>query len=121
MRSLLLFIALLAAGKFGYQDYVYRSVLSDALLNTYKQDAVERCQKESASRNLTVSYVSWTSPESIKLVVGHGGIDQGFFSTSELLPAETPTPYIVIVARKQPFRILCEFDVVRQAAAVYRM
>ena len=112
MRSLILFVVLLAGAKFGYQEYVYRSALTDALINTYRQDAVERCQQEAKSRNLAIGYTAWSQPESLSLMVGQSTRDAASgdfgFSTSS-------STYLVLVARKAPAEIRCEFDIVRHA------
>ena len=117
MRSVLAFIAILAALKFGYQEWVYRSALVDTLITTYRQDAVESCQKEAKARNLTVEYGSWSDPESFQLIVGHGTRDAG----STDITGAAASPFLVIVARKDPARIQCEFDIVRMSAAVYQL
>ena len=117
MRSVLAFIAILAAMKFGYQEYVYRSALVDTLITTYRQDAVESCQKEARARNLTVGYGSWSDPESFSLIVGHGSRE----ANSADLVGTAASPFLVIVARKDPARIQCEFDIVRMSAAVYQL
>lgn len=120
MRSVILFVALLAALKFGYQEYVYRSAVVDTLINTYRQDAVERCQSESQARNLSVNYGAWSDPESFELIVGRGTHE----ATSLDLASEAVTPsspILVIVARRDPAKIQCEFDIVRMTAAVFQL
>ena len=120
MRSVLLFVALLAAAKFGYQEYDYRSALVDTLINTYRQDAVERCQKEAKARNLTVSYGAWSDPESFQLIVGHSTREAGALDLAS--DAGKPAgPILIIVARQDPAKIQCEFDIVRMSAAVYQL
>ena len=118
MRSLILFVALLAAAKFGYQEYVYRSALTEALITTYRQDAVERCQRESKSRNLAVGYAAWNKPESLSLVVGPSARDAAADSS---FAASSSSTYLVLVARKAPAEIRCEFDIVRLSASVYQL
>jgi hypothetical protein len=119
MRSVLLFVVLLAAAKFGYQEYVYRSAVVDTLINTYRQDAVERCQKESKDRNLSVAYSAWSQPESFELIVGRGSREASADVSGEATPVAGPI--LVIVARKEPAKIQCEFDIVRMTAAVYQL
>jgi len=119
VRAVLLFVVLLASAKFGYQEYVYRSALVDTLINTYRQDAVERCQKESKSRNLAVGYSAWSDPESFQLIVGHGTHEVSAELSGETAPSAGPI--LVIVARKDPAKIQCEFDIVRMSAAVYQL
>jgi hypothetical protein len=113
-------VALIAAGKLGFQEYVYRSAITEALINTYRQDAVERCQRESATRNLSIGYDAWSQPESIKLTVGHATLLAGALDGGND-EARAANPLIVLVARKTSAHLLCEFDVVRQSASVYQM
>lgn len=121
MRSIAMIIALLAAGKLGYQEYAYRITLADVVMTTYRQDAVVACQREAAQRNLSVSYVSWTKPEEMSLEVGRSGSDSKLGGLGDrLLDFGPRDPYLVIVARKLPFKIICEFDIVRQVATVSR-
>ena len=119
MRSVLLFVAILVAAKFGYQEYVYRSAVVDTLINTFRQDAVERCQKESKDRNLAVAYGAWSDPESFQLIVGRGTHEASADVSGEAAAASGPI--LVIVARKDPAKIQCEFDIVRMSAAVYQL
>lgn len=119
MRSVVLFFALLAAAKFGYQEFAYRSAVVDALINTYRQDAVERCQQEAKVRNLAVGYDAWSKPESLSLIVGHSGRDAGLLTID--MPASPPSTYLVLVARSAPAEVRCEFDIVRLSASVYQL
>jgi hypothetical protein len=116
----MLFLVLLAGGKFGYQEYAYRSALVDVLINTYRQDAVERCQKEAKSRNLAIGYAAWNKPESLSLVVGQSVRDTVSADLSFTSGAAQST-YLVLVARKAPAEIRCEFDIVKLSASVYQL
>ncbi len=119
LRSLILFVVLLAGAKFGYQEYVYRSALVDVLINTYRQDAVERCQLEAKSRNLAIGYAAWSEPESLSLVVGRSVREAAMADLSAI--SVTPSTYLVLVARKAPAEIRCEFDIVKLSASVYQL
>jgi hypothetical protein len=119
MRAILAFVVLLAAAKFGYQEWVYRTALVDTLINTFRQDAVERCQKESKDRNLEVGYSAWSDPESFQLIVGRGSREVSAGVSGEAAPEAGPI--LVIVARKEPAKIQCEFDIMRMSAAVYQL
>mgnify|MGYP001328639328 CR=1 FL=1 len=122
MRTLVVFLVLLAGAKFGYQEWVYRNALADTLITTYRIDASEACQREAARRNLKLDYVSWTQPESLELVVGQGALDPTAWAVgSGNRASRTSSPYLVIVARTKPFQIICEYDMVRQVASVTRM
>jgi len=119
MRAIVAFVLLLAAAKFGYQEWVYRSALVDALMVTYRQDAIESCQKESKARNLEIGYSAWSDPESFQLIVGRGSRQASADVSGQAAP--DAGPILVIVARKEPAKIQCEFDIVRMSAAVYQL
>ncbi len=120
MRSLILFVALLAAAKFGYQEYAYRSAVVEALINTYRQDAIERCQQEAKTRNLAIGYAAWSQPESLSLVVGRS-TREAAAATDLGIGGGPASTYLVLVARKAPAEIRCEFDIVRLSASVYQL
>lgn len=120
MRSVILFIALLAAAKLGWQEYVYRSALTDALVDTFRQDAIESCSRESRQRNIGVGYDAWSKPESIELTVGQSSERPAAAATTSR-SSWASGPYLVLVALDQASRVGCEYDVMRQAAAVFRM
>jgi hypothetical protein len=122
MRSLVLIVGLLAAGKVGYQEYAERKALSEVLLNTYRQDATEACEREAANRNISVAYTAWSSPRQISISLGRSSDSEPYWQLGEtLLGATERDPYVVIVARKEPYRITCDYDIVRQLATVNRM
>ncbi len=122
MRSLVLLVGLLAAGKVGYQEYVERNALTEVLLNTYRQDATEACEREADHRNFSVSYSAWSSSKEISISLGRSSDSEPYWQIGESLlgPAERD-PYVVIVARKEPYKIVCDYDIVRQLATINRM
>lgn len=120
MRNAVLLLAALAIGKFGYQEYMYRSATADLIVRSYSEQAMLACQVDAVARNLSESYVSWTKPLSVSLSVGRRGVEVGFWDMSNTLwNARYQNPTLVIVARKQPFRIECEYDLVERSAHVF--
>ena len=122
MRSLVLLVGLMAAGKVGYQEYVERGALTEVLLNTYRQDATEACEREAKHRNFSVSYSAWSAPKDIAISLGRSSDSEPYWQIGESLlgPAERD-PYVVIEARTEPYRIICDYDIVRQQATINRM
>jgi hypothetical protein len=120
VRSVVLFIVLLTAAKFGYQEWVFRSAITDALLNTYRQDAVQRCQVEARQRNLALGYDAWNDPDSVRVTVGQPGREMGAFDITSDSP-RSPGAMVVIVARKEPAEVRCDFDIVRMTATVTQL
>ena len=52
MRAVVIFLALLAAAKLGYQEYLFRAATRDAIIGAYKEHAVQACQKDTRSHSL---------------------------------------------------------------------
>lgn len=122
MRSLVLLVGLLAAGKVGYQEYVERNALTEVLLNTYRQDATEACEREADHRNFSVDYSAWSTPKEISISLGRSTDSEPYWQISEaLLGAAERDPYVVILARTEPYKIVCDYDIVRQQATINRM
>ena len=122
MRSLVLLVGLLAAGKVGYQEYVERNALTEVLLNTYRQDATEACEREAGHRNFSVAYSAWSSPKEISISLGRSSDNEPYWQIGETLLGPTERdPYVVIVAHKDPYKIVCDYDIVRQLATINRM
>ena len=46
MKAIVILLALLAAAKLGYQEYLFRGATRDALIGAYKEHAVQACQKD---------------------------------------------------------------------------
>ena len=46
MRAIVILLALLAATKLGYHEYLYRGATRDAMIGAYREHAVQACQKE---------------------------------------------------------------------------
>lgn len=122
MRGLVILVLVLAAAKIGYQDMIYRQTLAETLMTTYRADAEKSCQREAAQRNLSVSTLSWSSPEEIELTVGKSNLNMSLWQVgAELWDSNARIPYLRIVARKEPFAIVCEFDLLRLQASVFRL
>ena len=52
MKAIVILLALLAATKLGYQEYLFRGATRDALIGAYKEHAVQACQKDARTGTL---------------------------------------------------------------------
>ena len=51
MRAIVILLALLAAAKLGYHEYLFRGATRDAIIGAYREHAVQACQKDSGSHS----------------------------------------------------------------------
>jgi hypothetical protein len=122
MRTVVIFLVLLAAAKLGYQEHLFRAATRDAILGAYKEHAVQACQSDSKSRSFGVSALAWASPPSIKLVIGNKSLDVYPWQFDHALwNARYRNPYLLLTAGERSGAVRCEYDIVNAAAAVSRM
>jgi hypothetical protein len=122
MKQLVAFLTVLAAIKFGYQEYLFRSATNELIISTYRDSAIEACRRDSKAQNLTATPNAWAAPASVKLVIGKPNLDVYFWQIDHTMwKARYTNPYLVLVAREAPNFVLCEYDIMHAAASLYRM
>jgi hypothetical protein len=92
MRALVILLVLLAAAKLAFQEYLFRAATRDAVLEAYRQHAVEACQRDARNLGFGLTAQAWANPRTIQLAIG-----------------------------KRTGKISCEYDIVNASAAVSRM
>ena len=122
MRNLVILVALLAALKVGYQEYLFRASARDVIVATYQERAVSACQRNAKGHNITAQNGAWTKPASVNLVIGKSNLDVYFWQiNNSMWNARYKNPYLFIVAEERPAYVFCEYDILNGAASVYRM
>jgi hypothetical protein len=125
MRALVLALALLAGVKVWYQDTLYRTAATDAVVAAYRARATEACQKQpqrdALGRSLAAFQVDWRSPASIELVVGNRQLDVGLWETDNpLWAARYKHPYLILASGDTHSRLACSYDVLSGSAFLVR-
>jgi hypothetical protein len=122
MRLFVLFLALLAAAKLGYQEYLFRTSARDAIIGAYREHAVIACQRDAKSHSLGVSQQAWANPLSIRLMIGKSTVDAYLWQLDNpMWNARYRNPYLFLSVGPASARLYCEYDIVNAAASVYRM
>ena len=122
MKAVVIFLALLAAAKIGYQEYLFRAATREAIIGAYKEHAVQACQKDARSHSFGLGPQAWANPKAIRLVIGRSSLDVYPWQTDHALwNARYRNPYLIVVAQERPSHVLCEYDILNGAASVYRM
>ena len=122
MRALVVLLLMLAAAKLAFQEYLFRAGTRDAVLEAYRQHAVEACQRDARNLGLGVSAQAWVNPRTIQLVIGKRGLDVYPWQVDHAnWSARYRHPYLLLTAGERAGRIACEYDIVNASAAVSRM
>ena len=122
MRAVVIFLALLAAAKIGYQEYLFRAATRDAIIGAYKEHAVQACQKDARSHSFGVGPQAWANTKAIRLVIGKSSLDVYPWQIDHAMwNARFRNPYLFLTAGERSGPVRCEYDIINAAAAVSRM
>ncbi len=122
MRAIVILLALLAAAKLGYHEYLFRGATRDAIIGAYKEHAVQACQKDSKSHSFGLTPQAWASPKTIRVVIGNSTLDVYPWQVDHVLwNARYRNPYLFLTASQRSGAVRCEYDVINAAAAVSKM
>ena len=122
MKAIVIFLALLAIGKIGYQEYLFRTATKDVIVNAYRGRAVSACQKDARAQRMRTDGRNWSRPSSLKLVIGKSNLDVYFWQiNSNLWNARYRNPYLFLSVNQAMSSLFCEYDIVHGSASVYRM
>jgi len=122
MKPIVIFLALLASAKIGYQEYLFRTSTVDVIINAYRTRAVTACQRDAKMQRLPSSHNLWSQPQALRLAIGKSNLDVYIWQiNSNLWNARFRNPYIFITAKPSASNIFCEYDIVHGVASVYRM
>lgn len=121
MRAIVVILALLAAAKVGYHEYLYRSASSDIIIAAYRERAMAACraQPTGAASATTDGSVRWNDVADIRLAIGNSAVDVALWDTgSPLWSARYKNPYLLLASRAGTGDVVCEYDVVHDLASI---
>jgi hypothetical protein len=122
MKVLVFVLALLAAAKVGLQAYLAASAKTEVIVAAYRERAAGACERAAKAHKPELK-AAWSNPTEIRLVVGKPGLDVGFWQLGHVLWHQRfKSTYLFLTAEGPPRqRARCEFNIVQNAAAVFRM
>lgn len=119
MRKLLWLFIMMAATKYGYQDYVYRTSVGGYLVAIEKKRAISACAREAGAEKEVASYISFENSDNITVSIGNPALDVSMWDVNNpAWSARYQRPHIVILARTEPFEISCAYDLVDRTASI---
>jgi len=119
MRKLLWLFVMMAAAKYGYQDYIYRVSVGGYLVAIEKNRAVSACAREAGAEKEVASYITFDQATNVSVSIGNPSLDVPMWDINNPnWSARYQRPHIVIVARTEPFEISCAYDLVDRTASI---
>lgn len=126
MRKLVVFVIVLIAAKFGYQEYLYRLATRDVIIGMVQERALLQCQRHARTSVVTPAGApptnTWNRPASVSLRIGKSGLDvYPWQINSAQWSARYRNPYLLIVAERSTNNLACEYDILNGSAQVYKL
>ncbi|MGF1650239.1 MAG: hypothetical protein ACFCUN_07300 [Hyphomicrobiaceae bacterium] len=119
-RAIVAALAVLACIKLGSHVYLYRATTENVIVSAYQARAIEACAREGSRDNLRIPTAAWSDARDISLAIGKRTIDVSFWQvTHELWDARFRSAYLRVIAPAAAATIVCEYDVLRDAADVH--
>lgn len=123
MRALIVLLAVLAGLKVWTQDRMYRTAAGEALLAAYRERAMAACQSlpHSDARGMPMSAgsIDWTRAESAEILIGNPNVSVYVWQVDHALwTTRYQHPIVRLMMGDRLSRLVCDYDVMVQAAAV---
>jgi hypothetical protein len=113
MRTIVIALIVLSGLKVWTQDRMYRSVMGEALIEAYRDRAVEVCRKTAPKKALPVSpgiAGSWGTDADAKIVIGNPDLDVAIWDTENPLWGQRFQHPNVVLTEPGPAARHCAYD-----------
>jgi hypothetical protein len=122
MKAIAIILALLAAAKLGYHEYLFRAATRDAIIGAYREHAVQACQRDGKGHSFGVSPQAWANPKSIRLLIGKSSLDVYPWQVDDARwNARYRNPYLVLTTEQRAGAVACEYDIIHASATISRI
>jgi hypothetical protein len=122
MRFIVLLLGLLAVGKVGYQEYLFRTKRKETVVAAYRDRAAQVCQRDAKSASFDVRVDSWLKSRDINLRIGNREVDvMPWQVDSQRWAARYRNPNLWMSIPAGAGTLACSYDVVTGIAVVARI
>ena len=122
MRTIIVILVLLAAGKVAAIEWLHRSASDDVIINAYRPRAVEACGVDARRFAVAGGDSVWTSDATIHLEIGPRNNAVRFWQVDH--PAWTThfrNPFLYLEAGPPAARLRCEYDIIKGAPTAAKL
>lgn len=111
MRFIAVILILLAGGKIGYQEYLYRSATAEVMVATFKEQAVAACQRDAIAAGLA-DRAAWANPAQVWFGVGNPSADVSVWQIDNARWGERyRTPFLFVAPGSARGAAVCAYDI----------
>jgi hypothetical protein len=122
MRTILLGLVFLAGVKVWFQDHAYRTAMGEAVVEAYRERAIEVCRKNATKRvagSRDDGAGVWRSASAAEAVIGNPDIDVAIWDTQNPLWSQRfRDPHLILTASTGASSTRCAYDVREGGATV---
>ena len=115
MRTILLGLVVLAGAKVWFQDRAYRAAMSEAVVEAYRERAIEVCRRNAPKRATGArdeAPAQWAAPSQIEAVIGNPDIDVAVWDTQNpLWNQRYRDPHLILTSSAGGRSARCAYDV----------
>lgn len=119
MRTILIGLLLLAGMKIWFQEHAYRAAMADAVVEAYRQRAVEVCRRSALARAGSVADASvskWGAASRAEAVIGNPDVTVAIWDTQNPLWTQRFRDPHLIITGAEGGGPRCAYDI-RQGGA----
>ena len=114
MRIFIIALVLVAGVKVWMQDHVYRSVMGEALIEAYRDRAIEVCRrlapKRATTGSVTTAASPWGAGSEAQIVIGNADVDVAIWDTENPLWAQRFRHPQLVLSNATEARGHCAYD-----------
>jgi hypothetical protein len=122
MRTILLGLVLFAGVKVWLQDHTYRTAMGEAVVEAYRERAIEVCRKNATKRvagSRDDGAAVWRSAPEAEAVIGNPDIDVAIWDTQNPLWSQRfRDPHLILTSSTGMVSTRCAYDVREGGATV---
>lgn len=110
MKFIAAILLLLAGGKIGYQEYLYRSATAEVMVATFKELALSACQRDATAAGLA-DRSAWANPAQVWFGVGNPNADVSVWQIDHARWGERyRTPFLFVAPTHGRNSPVCAYD-----------
>ncbi|MCB1550054.1 MAG: hypothetical protein KDJ41_19810 [Hyphomicrobiaceae bacterium] len=117
MKTLAVLLAIIAAGKFGYQEYLYRAAAEEAIVAAYRSHAIESCDRAAKAAQTPLAL---SQPSRIALRIGRRREDVMIWQVDHAGWHDRYRAAYLELSFGHTTRVACEYDLRTSIAALRR-
>ena len=115
MRTILLGLVLLAASKVWFMDHTYRTAMADAVVEAYRERAVEVCRRSASKRapgSRDDGSSQWALDSNAEVVIGDPDLSVAIWDTQNpLWEQRFRNPHLILTSAAAGTSRRCAYDV----------